>query len=241
MKKKSIFWQKPWAKTLCKIPIFSTFIELHFSNLKIILFYPEYQNLFLSGFLCSKKPMRKKSIFWQKPWAKTLCKIPIFSTFLEPHFSGLKIIHFYSILEYQNMFLTGFLCWKKKPMRKKVDFFYKNHGLTPLQNFDFFHFVKNSLFRYKNHCFLSRISKNVFCWLSSSKKNLWEKRTIFWQKPRVSTPFQNFDFFLFFKLHYSGLNNILLYPEYKNMFLSGFLCSKKTYEKKVDFLTKTMD
>ena len=47
-------------------------------------------------------------------------------------------------------------------------------------------------------------------------------------------------FSTFLELHFSGLKNILYYPEYQKMFLSGFFWPKKTYEKKVDFLTKTI-
>ena len=48
-------------------------------------------------------------------------------------------------------------------------------------------------------------------------------------------------FSTFLELHFSGLKRILFYPEYQKMFLSGFFWSKKKNEKKVDFLTKTMD
>ena len=59
----------------------------------------------------------------------------IFWTFLELQFSGLKSILFYP--QYQKIFLSGFFGSKKK-YEKKVDFFDKNHGLTRLQNVDFF-------------------------------------------------------------------------------------------------------
>ena len=59
----------------------------------------------------------------------------ILSTLLEPPFSSLKSILFYP--EYQKMFLSGSFC-SKATYKKKVDFLTKNHGLTPLQNVDFF-------------------------------------------------------------------------------------------------------
>ena len=43
------------------------------------------------------------------------------------------------------------------------------------------------------------------------------------------------------ELNFSGVKIIVFLPEYKKMFLSGSFCSKKEYEEKVDFLTKTMD
>ena len=67
------------------------------------------------------------------------------------------------------MFLYGFFC-SKETYGKKVDFFDKNHGLTPLQNVDFFDYVRTSAFRSKKNSFLSRRSKNVSFWLSLLKR-----------------------------------------------------------------------
>ena len=93
-------------------------LELHLSGLKSILFYPEDQKMLLSGFLCSKEKIRKRSIFLQKPWTNPFAKCQYFLTLLELHFSGLKSIVFYP--EYQKMFLSGFFLLKKK-YEKKVD------------------------------------------------------------------------------------------------------------------------
>ena len=119
----------------------------------------------------------------------------IFSKILELYFSGLKSILFYT--EYQKMFLSGFFLVKKKKWEKGW-FFDKNHGLTPWQNAHFFYFA--------------RVSK----WKMSIFSKILE-------------------------LHFLGLKSILFYTEYQKMFLSGFFLVKKKYEKKVDFLTKTMD
>ena len=67
--------------------IFSTFLELHFSGLKSILFYPEYQKLFVSEFFCSKKSYKKKVDFLTKTMDWPLCKKTTFLTLLELHFS----------------------------------------------------------------------------------------------------------------------------------------------------------
>ena len=45
---------------------------------------------------------------------------------------------------------------------KKVYFFDRNYGLTPLQIFEFLFFFRTLLFRSKKHSFLSRISKSDF-------------------------------------------------------------------------------
>ena len=77
---------------------------------------------------------------------------------------------------------------------KNGRYFDKNHGLTPLQNVDFFDFARVSLFRFKKHFFLSRISKNVSLWLFLLKRNIWEKGRFF-DKNHGLTPLQNVDFF----------------------------------------------
>ena len=152
--------------------IFLTVLELHLSGLKSILFYPEDQKMFLSGFLCSKEKIRKRSIFLQKPWTNPFAKCQYFLTLLELHFSGLKSIVFYP--EYQKMFLSGFF-FLKKNIREKGPCFDKSHGLTPLQNVDFLDYVRTSPFRSKKYSFLSRRSKNVSFWFSLLKRKDKEK------------------------------------------------------------------
>ena len=92
----------------------------------------------------------------------------------------------------------------KKTYEKKVDFFGKNHGLTPLHNFDFLDFFRTLVVWSKKHCFLFKISKNVFSWLSLSKRKNMKKRSIFWKKARTN-PFEKSRFFkLFLKLHFKS-------------------------------------
>ena len=105
----------------------------------------------------------------------------IFLTLLELYSSGLKSILFYS--EYQKLFLSGFLCSKEHIGKGR--FFEKNHGLTSLQNVNFFRLCENFTFE---------VQKALF----------------------------------------SIQNN-------KKCFFQAFYGEKKTYKKKVDFLTKTMD
>ena len=80
-KKKVDFLTKTMDKPLSKMSIFSTFWELKFSGLKSILFYPQYQKIFLSGFFCSRKHMKKRSIFWQKPGTNPFAKCRFFLEF----------------------------------------------------------------------------------------------------------------------------------------------------------------
>ena len=75
IRKRSIFWQKPWTNPFEKCPFFSTMLEFHLSGFKSILLYPEDQKIFLSGFFCSKGQMRERSIFWEKPWTNLFAKL----------------------------------------------------------------------------------------------------------------------------------------------------------------------
>ena len=61
---------------------------------------------------------------------------------------------------------------KKKNIEEKSRIFDKNHGLTPLQNVDFFYFARVSLFRSKKHSLLFRISNKGSLWLFLLKKNI---------------------------------------------------------------------
>ena len=78
-RKRSILWEKPWTNPFAKCQFFSTLWELHFWGPKSFIFYPEYQKMFLSAFFCSKKKhIRKRSIFWQKPWTNPFAKCRFF-------------------------------------------------------------------------------------------------------------------------------------------------------------------
>ena len=135
--------------------IFSTFLELQFWGLKSIRLYPEYQKIFLCAFFCLKrKHMKKRSILWQKPWTNPFAKWRFFSTLWELHFWGPK--NFFLYPEYQKMFLYCFFLLKKN-IWGKGRFFEKNHGLTPLQNVNFFYFVRTSRFGFEKHFSLSKI------------------------------------------------------------------------------------
>ena len=161
MRKRSIFWQKPWTNPFAKCRFFLTSWELHFWGPKSFTFSPEYPKMLLFGFFLLKKiHIRKTSIFWRKQWTNPFPKCRYFLTLLELHFSGVNsILLFYP--EYKEMFLSGLFCSKKKKHLKKGRFFDKNHGLTSLRNVDFWEISRTSLLRFQNLYFLSRISKNV--------------------------------------------------------------------------------
>ena len=116
---------------------------------------------------------------------------------------------------------------EKKNILEKGRFFEKSHGLTLLQNVDFFDFARTSLFRSKKNSFPSRRSKNASCWLSLLKRTDKEKVHFFGENHGL-TPFQNVDFLNIFRTYllwskkHSFLSRIS-----KNVFFCFFFRSKK--------------
>ena len=156
------------------------------------------KKFFFLAFFAPKKDRSKRSIFGQKSWTNPFAKCRLLSSFLEVYFWGLKSIFFLSRIS--KIVSFWFCLLKKKNYEKKVDFFDKSHGQTRLQNVDFLDFFRTSLVLSKKHCFLFRISKNVFSWVSLLKRKNMKKRSIFWKK-RGLNPFEKSRFFgLFWNL-----------------------------------------
>ena len=174
--------------------IFLTLLEFHLSGLKSILYYPEYQNMFLSCFVCSKKTYKKKVEFLPKTMYQPLCKMSVFLTLLELNFSGVK-----SIVYFPENKKTGssWLFWLKKKIWGKGWFFDNNHGLTPSQNVDFFRLCENFTFRVQKALFSIQNIKKFFFLPFLLKMSLIRKRSIFTQKPWTN-PFAKCRFFRVF-------------------------------------------
>ena len=118
MKKRSIFWEKPCTNPFAKCLFFFTIRELHFWGPKNFIFTPEYQKMFLFCLLLEKKIYKKKFDFLTKTMDQALCKMSIFLTLLELHFSGLKSILYYP--KYKKMFLSAFLCSKEQIRKTSI-------------------------------------------------------------------------------------------------------------------------
>ena len=112
---------------------------------------------------------------------------------------------------------------------KKGQCFDKNHGLTPLQNVDFFDSFRTLLFRSKKHYFLSRRSKNVSFWLCLLQKKtyrVFDKNhgLIFLEKCRF---FSNL-----LDVQFCGLTSIFFLSRIsKNVSFWLFLLKKNIWEK----------
>ena len=108
--------------------IFWTFLKVFLSCLKTTLFYWEYlETIFLS--LISKK---------QEAWTNPFGKFRLLGLFRNLAFSWLEFNIFYS--QYWKIIFSCLICLKNT--WEKVGFFYKNRGLTPLENFLFIDFFK---------------------------------------------------------------------------------------------------
>ena len=145
-----------------KFWLFVLFWKVTLFGPKSILLYPEYPKTMLSGLICPINTHGKNFDFLTKTMDWTLWKISLFWKFLKSHFSGLERIHFYP--EYKKNIFSGLSC-PQNTDGEKFNFFDKNHGGTPLEDFDFLEFFETLLFWYKKHSFLSRISENDVFWL----------------------------------------------------------------------------
>ena len=86
---------------------------------------------------------------------------------------------------------------QKKNIWEKGLFFDKNHGLTPLQNVDFFRLFEIFTFEVQKALLsIQNIKKCFFLALFAQKKHI-RKRSIFWQKSWTN-PFSKFRFFRVF-------------------------------------------
>ena len=92
--KSSIFGQKPWTNPSEKC-CFWHFIELQFSGVKIILFYPKDQKMIFTNLFYPKKIDKKKFDFWTKTVDYPLWQNSMFCPFKNLISSGVKIVLFY--------------------------------------------------------------------------------------------------------------------------------------------------
>ena len=154
--------------------IFFDFVRTSLLRSKELFF--SIQNIkkcFFMAFLLKKKHIRKRSIFWQKPWTNPFGKCRFFSTLWELHFSGPKKLYVLSRLS-KNVFL--FLFAQKKSYKKKVDFLTKSMDEPLCKMSIFLKFFRSFLLWSKKHSLLSRISKNVSFWFCLLKKKTYEKK-----------------------------------------------------------------
>ena len=156
--------------------IFSTFLELHFCGLKSILFYPEYQKIFLYDVFAKKKHIRKRSIFSQQPWTNPFPKCRFFLEFLRTFLLWSKKHSFLSRITKNISFWLSLL---NRTDEKKVDFL-KKPWTNPFAKCRYFlTLLKLHFSDLKSILFYQEYKKNVSFWLLLLKKQTYEKRPIF--------------------------------------------------------------
>ena len=164
----------------------------------------------------------------------------IFSTFLELHFSGQKA--FFCIQNIKTFFFLPFLVKKKKHIKKRSIFWQKPCTNQFAKCWFFFTLLELHFSGLKSILFY-RENKKMFlsCFFFLKKKTIWEKGRFF-DKNHELTPLENVDFFrLCENFTFEVQKALFSIQNIKECFFLAFFAKKKIYNKKIDFLTKTMD
>ena len=177
--------------------IFQSFLELYFSGLKSILFYPEYQKMFVCWLFYLEKKKKEKGRFFDKN--QPLAKCPFFRIFQNFTFQVKKA--FFTI---QNIKICLFLALfaQKKHIRRRSNFCQKP-CTNPFAKCPFFRIFQNFNFQVQKTLFSIQNIKKCFFLPFLLKKNVIRKRSIFTQKPWTN-PFAKCRFFRVFQ-HFSLL------------------------------------
>ena len=141
----AIFRPKPWDQK----SIFPTFWTSFIYSLERRFFVLEYRKRHFRGLYCLKQKGGKMFIFGPKPWVNPFGKMSIFPTFWTSFIYSLERRFF--VLEYRKRHFPGLSCLKKK--LEKWPFLDQNHGLTPLEKWQFFWLFELLLFIAKKAVF----------------------------------------------------------------------------------------
>ena len=141
--KRGPFFDKSYGLTPLQNVSFFTLLELHFTGLKSILFYPKDQKCFFLAFFAQKNRWGKGRFFEKNHGLTRWQNVDVFDFFRTLLFRSKK----HSFLSRISKNVSSWLFWLKKKEWKKGRFFEKNHGLTPLQNVHFFRLRENLTFQ----------------------------------------------------------------------------------------------
>ena len=181
--KRSSFRQKLWTNPFQKVWFVGLFSKFNFLVQKAFFFTGEYQKTIFSELICQKNTHDQKFDFLTKnmdppPFAKS----GFFVLFENLIFLVYKAFYFYAEDKKRSFWLD---LPKKTYIIKKVRFCDKNHGLTPLEKFDFLHFFKSYFFRSRKHC--------LICPRNTHKK------VLFFDQNHGLTPLKDFHWLDFLK------------------------------------------
>ena len=149
------FWTKSMGYLVWKNVNFSTFWSCCFYRLERCFLVLEYRKRHFLGLYWIKKKVGKTAILRPKPWINPFEKMSIFRLFCSSFFYSLERRFF--VVEYRKGHFPMLYCLKKKKV-EKCPFLDQNHGLTPLEKYQFFDGL-NFWFLYPRKVFFrSRIS-----------------------------------------------------------------------------------
>ena len=132
---------KPWVNLFGKMSIFRLFDLLVFIAQKGVFLVLEYRKRHFPVLYCLRKNVGKMAIFGPKPWVNPFAKMSIFRLFELLVFIAQKGVFSRQIIV-KDIFLAYIGLNKKL---EKWPFLDQNHGLNPLEKFQFFDFL-NFLF-----------------------------------------------------------------------------------------------
>ena len=138
LQKMAIFGLKPWVNPSEKMSIFWLFGLLVFIELERRFLVVEYHKRHFPGLYCQKKKFKKWPFLYQNHRLTPLKKCQFFHFLNFNFFFSLE--RRFIVLEYHKRHFPGLNCLKKKKL-KKWPFLYQNHGLTPYEKCQFFHFL----------------------------------------------------------------------------------------------------
>ena len=151
----AIFGPKPWVNPFEKMSIFRLFELLVFIAQKgVFSFQNIVKDIFLA-YLALKKQVGKMAIFGPKPWVNPFGKMSVFRLL-----ELLIFIAYIGVFLFQNIVKDIFLAYilPKKNKLENWPVLDQNHGLTPLEKFQFFDFLNFLLLQPRIAFLCSRIS-----------------------------------------------------------------------------------
>ena len=148
----AFFGPKPWVNPFGKMSIFRLFELCVFIAQKGDFWFQNVVKHIFLAYIALKKKLEKWPFLDQK-YGLTLWKNLNFLTVLTFRFYSLE--RCFLVLEYRKTHFPGLYCLKKK--NGKWLFLDQNHGLTPFEKGQFFHFLNFLFLQPRRVFFVSRI------------------------------------------------------------------------------------
>ena len=158
---------------------------------KAFFFIQSISKQYFLAYFAQKQRMEKSQIV-QNHGLTPLQKFEFLALLVKDIFM-LKKAYFF-ILSISKQYFSAYFAQKQIKVWKKFQFFYQNHGLTPLETSNFFSILKTHFCYPENLFFLSTISANNISRLFSPNKKVGKIFKIFYQNHSF---WKNWNFFTF--------------------------------------------